>query len=65
MFSSKNISTQQTAAFSAIIIAVAGTLLVWIFTRNWLEAVTTLGITFFLGYILIHFFFAAVYLPKN
>ncbi len=56
MFSSKNISTQQTAAFSAVSIAVIGSVLVWIFTHSWLEALATLGTIFFLGYLLIHFF---------
>ena len=56
MFSSKNISTQQTAAFSAVAIAAIGAVLVWIFTRSWQDALAMLGIIFLLSYFLINFF---------
>lgn len=56
MFSSKNISTHQTAAFSALLLAAIGTVIVWIFTNNWEAVLITAGILFLAGYAIIHFF---------
>jgi two-component system, OmpR family, phosphate regulon sensor histidine kinase PhoR len=56
MLSSKNISTHQTAALSALLIAAIGTIITWFFTNNWQAAAITLGILFLIGYLIIHFF---------
>jgi two-component system phosphate regulon sensor histidine kinase PhoR len=55
MFSTKNISPRQLSAFTALVLAIPVSLLVWLVEKNWIWTIGSFLVIFWTGFLLIFF----------